>query len=278
MNTERAPRSAHDLYLDLNSPIRKQGRAPATAKAPVQTPRARQTIQRHFTDAKEFTSIKNKTISVENIVQRNLRSKEDDLQIWIEETNPDPFEVLQKIADISRIHKNLLEYIIEQLKKFPKDLLVDPIIEINHDCSQELIILNKKEKQIQEEIGQLHSLKQTLKMKLEEISKERNEIKTEYESYLKRIKQSSFKEYENEQSKTQSKASSQSKNTNEYNQVWGENSHLRSEIEKANQKLSDIRKKHLEYAYERAMIKVKEQSLPQEEIFIPIDDSDKNWH
>ena len=90
------------------------------------TPRRVRTIQPKMTvpktDTTQFEKIYIGSNRVETILSNTRKIKENEIQEWINQSKPGPFEILKRISEISLPHHNLLSKIIPDLE----DIITKP--------------------------------------------------------------------------------------------------------------------------------------------------------
>lgn len=109
-----------DLYTRLNRKTTRKIRTVQPKKAIIKT------------DTSHFEKIS--TDTVETIISNTRKIKENQIQDWIDQSNPSPFEILRRISEISLPHHNILSKIIPELEGIL--LNPQPPTEINNSRSK----------------------------------------------------------------------------------------------------------------------------------------------
>lgn len=258
--TARTPRTANNLFSDLNQPIRNRTRTPVVSDVPVQTPRPRIYSQRSVTDTTGFKSVSENTKSIDVLMSSARRDKAAQIQSWIEYENPKPLEILRKIAEVSPPHNRILTLICDELSKFPPSSLQEPIFDLNDDAADQMAEIHMKARTITRETEDLEREEADLLSQLEAAKKAHSKAQAEHDRMKHLLEISTFNEYEKEQreqrlreQERQGKPSSVDyKDSNRYNELWGENRHLKNEMEKLTAKIDEHRKFHKEFTKRRA--------------------------
>lgn len=259
--TPRTSRTIPEIYIDLNQPIRSKTRTPVEPAAAYPSPRPRILSSRTTTDTSTFRSVDDRTQRLETIIASSRREKSQQLQQWIEEFKPTPIEVLRKIAAVSDPHRSVLTLIADELSRFPPNALIDPLDEMNCDAMDEIANIKIKSHDLQRHMRELETEEKDLKRKLQEALDKQEKARQEYERYKKLIEVSTFNSHkediEEEQRCNEERIMKQNQANSEesvrYNQLWGENKHLRNETAKIQGKIDEQRKYHQEFTTRRAM-------------------------
>lgn len=268
--TARTARTAHDMYSDLNQPIRSQNRTPLAPTAPAYTPRPRISTKRQFTDTTMFRSVDDKTQTVDYLINSGRKTKAAEIQAWIDEFSPSPIEILRKIAQVSQPHTHLLNLICDELEKFPPEKLKDPIVELNDDAFDQIAGIKIKSHDLEGEIEDLKLEENELQDRLKEAKEKLAKTKDEYERYSRLVQMTTFDSYDNEiemqkRQKEVEMLTKKPKNDEDslkYNALWGENNHLRDETQKLINKIEEQRKLHQEFTHRWALKQASKKELP----------------
>ena len=279
MKTKR--RNINDLYSELNAPIRNRERAPLppSTKTPKSFYQSNRPVKK-TTNAMAFRKVENSTINVENVLLSSRKSKEDQVQKFINEFNPKPLQVLQKIAQVSDMHKSILTKIISELQNYPEEDLGDPLAEIGRDAITEItaaklrtIDLDNQNTEFDEEIDQLTK-------ELEAAKEARERAIVEHDRIQTLVSKSTFEIYDAEERERQiekqieiMKPKKDDEETNKYNALWGETRHLTGEIQKLENLIKEERNFQIDHAIRMAekMLNQPKPDTSMEEI----DDVDK---
>ena len=227
-----------------------------------------------------FRKVENSTINVENVLLSSRKSKEDQVQKFINEFNPKPLQVLQKIAQVSDMHKSILTKIISELQNYPEEDLGDPLAEIGRDAITEItaaklrtIDLDNQNTEFDEEIDQLTK-------ELEAAKEARERAIVEHDRIQTLVSKSTFEIYDAEERERQiekqieiMKPKKDDEETNKYNALWGETRHLTGEIQKLENLIKEERNFQIDHAIRMAekMLNQPKPDTSMEEI----DDVDK---
>ena len=258
MKTKR--RNINDLYSELNAPIRNRERAPLppSTKTPKSFFQSNRPVKK-TTNTSTFRKVENSTINVENVLLSSRKSKEEQVQKFINEFNPKPIQVLQKIAQVSDMHTSLLTKIITELQAYPEDDLGDPLAELGRDAITEItaaklrtIDLDNESPELDDEINQL-----TKELDVVREAKERAQV--ENERFKTLISKSTFEVFDAEERERQierqieiMKPKKDDEDTNKYNALWGETRHLTSEIQKLETLIKEERNFQIDHAIRMA--------------------------
>ncbi|EAY15123.1 hypothetical protein TVAG_392400 [Trichomonas vaginalis G3] len=264
-----ARRNIKTLYEDLNNPIRSRDRNPLPPP-----PKSARTISttsrtaRPSFNPKNFHQVENSTVSVENVIITSRKDKEDQVQAFIDEFHPPPIQILQKIAQVSKNHKSVLLKIINELKQYKEENLHEPVADLSNDAITKITSLRLKTIDMDREIDESRNLNTILyeeledaKKKLEKAQQEYNRIKTVYDASSFTIYDSTRNEKEIQKELDALPKKPSQKETMKYNALWGENKHLKSEIQKTLDKLGEERQYQLSVIAKRA---IKEIQLEDE--------------
>ncbi|EAY08884.1 hypothetical protein TVAG_051190 [Trichomonas vaginalis G3] len=131
------------------------------------------------------------SIPIHSLLANSQRMKEMDLQYWIDSDNPSALEILDKIADESPQHRNILKKIIYELENLDEeedynffsltDTKYDEIVRLQLETAD----IEKQIKNMNKEIIELTATLQA------EQTRQNNERK-EYKSYESLMKKSTF--------------------------------------------------------------------------------------
>lgn len=188
------------------------------------------------------------------------RDKAAQIQSWIDCENPKPLEILRKIAEISPPHSRVLTLICDELSKFPSSALQEPIFDLNDDASEQMAEIHMKSRDITRETEDLEREESELLRQLEDAKRQHEKAQAEHDRMKHLIEMSTFTEYEREQREIRlreqerqaSVKSADYKDSNRYNELWGENRHLKNEMEKLTAKIDEQRKFHKEFTKRQA--------------------------
>lgn len=266
-NTARATRPANTLFTDLNQPIRNKKRGPVDVEPVVQTPRGRIRSQRGMmTDTATFRSVGDKTQTVDSLMKSVRRDKTSRVQQWINENDPKPLEILRHIAEESQPHKRILTLICDQLEAFPPSALQEPIVDLNDDAADEIANIRVRSHDMAQCIDDLAEEENALDEELEDARSRWRDAKAERDRYADLVNASTFEAIEKER-EDEERASWRAKELVQttrraYNELWGENKHIKSELSKMQKKIDDQRKIHQELIAQRAMEIIEERMIP----------------
>jgi hypothetical protein len=216
------------------------------------------------TDATAFRSVDDTTISLDVIISSARKDKAAQVQAWIDEFHPPPIEILRKIAEVSPPHQRVLTLICDELAKFPPANLQEPILDVRDDAAAQISDIKARLNSLLRRTEELEGEEDELQLQLARAKERHAEAKIEYDRYLRLIGVSSFNAIEAERlqqrrddSESMSKPTEEHRESTRYNELWGENRHLKAEIEKIQAKIDDQRAYHVEYARKKAMAAVK---------------------
>ena len=264
-------RKVKDLYLELNAPIRSRERTPLPP--PPKTARSYQTTTKPVKksiNAASFRKVDNTTQGIDQIIATSRKTREEQVQKFINDFNPKPLQVLQKIAQVSDMHSSILNRIIDELKQYPEEDLEDPIADLGRDAITRITSIKLKIIDLDNEIADMKNEESVLMMELEDAKKENEEARVEYDKFNTLINQSTFdifnaeaKEKEIQEQIEKTNPTKIKEDSTKYNTLWGEGKHLRSEIKKVENQIKEERKFQLLHA-ERMAQKQSETKKVQE--------------
>ena len=229
-----------------------------------------------------------------SIIEQRKERREDEMQEWINQNSPSPFEILRKVAEECRSLHNILNKIVDELeaisknplppkqssdreKRAIKNQLADILIE-SHDIEAEIYNLKVQENELYE--------------KLEIAKKNRDQAKQTYLDYERIVNRGSFGQYydmkkkydhQKEMDNVEYEAELKHKSSIEYSQLWGESRHLRDEITKFTDKLEENRAFQLKFAQQQALKCMKKKSIEKKKDDVVIMEEDEwkeethNW-
>jgi cell division septum initiation protein DivIVA len=253
--TARGDRSARELFLDLNQPIRSKTRPQVAPDPPVPPPRPRIPPQKLSTDACRFRSVDDKTLSIDSIIKSTRRDRASELQSWIDSDNPPPIDILRRIAALSPPHSRVLTLIADELSRFPAADLREPLVDLDADAVDELTSVAVRTHDLTRRAEELQREAEALRAQLARAIERRDAARTEWERYRRLIDAATFHEVGNRgtgSTRVQTGEGGRAEATM-YNGLWGENKHLRGEIEKIDIQIEEHRKYHREYTAQRAL-------------------------
>ena len=258
MRTKR--RNINDLYAELNAPIRNKERnplppAPKSARSFASTNRP----VKKTTNTSVFRKVENSTINVENVLLSSRKKKEEQVQQFIDDFNPKPMQVLQKIAQVSEMHKSILSMIMQELKAYPEEDFGDPLAEIGRDAITEIAVAKLKTIDLDKESQELDEEIDALKRELETAQKQNAKAKAEHERFTTLISKSTFDIFNAEERERQIQKQIElihpkkdEEDTAKYNALWGESKHLNAEIQKLENLIKEERNFQIDHAKKRA--------------------------
>lgn len=188
----------------------------------------------HRSNPRKFEQISSST-SIESILSTSRKMKEVDMQYWIDAQEPSPLEILEKIAEDSSAHTNIMKKIIYELENLgdveDDDLFkhteakYDEIVRLQLETSD----MEKQIKDLNQQITELNGILQA--------EKARQELeRKEYESYEALMKRSTFTppppkivEPPKKVERTLTKAEAEEEEAN-INSLMGENRYLKDQM------------------------------------------------
>ena len=265
--TARTPRTSKRLYVELNRPIRNKSRDPVEPETPARTPRPRMAWQRGFTDTKTFTSVAEQTKSLELIMSSSRKGKAAEIQEWIEKFGPGPIEILRKVAAESTDLSRVLTLICDELERFPPERLQDQIEELDDGTVQALNGIKVRSCDLQKQAREMQEEEDALMEKLAEVTERKRIVDEENRVCHVLLNESTFEEHAKSMLETTearqrvpSKKELSSK-VPSHTELWGENNHLRGEMQKLEQKINEHRKYHRDFTTRRALAVVKSKLI-----------------
>ena len=226
----------------INKPIRNGSRSPVELKNCTISPRLRNIrVKEQSIDINSLRFIDENLFSYNMQYKSMIKNMENDMNIWIDQENPEATDVLIQIAQLSEIHRSIVLKIA--------DILQSNQIAINDDYHKDLHC------EIQKLEDQLLDLRQNIEER-SVLDKIQNEIDIEKKKNLELRRY--YNIYSNLTNKTGFqpellvKTSNKTENTAVFNEVWGENHHLRNEINTLTNKISEQREYHMSYTSEKA--------------------------
>jgi cell shape-determining protein MreC len=216
--------------------------------------------------------VEDTTVSLDVIISSARRGKAADVQAWIDEFHPEPIEVLRRIASVSPPHQRILTLISDELARFPPANLPEPILDLADDAVDQISDISQRLRDLTKETEDLENEEKLLNTQLMRAKERQAEAKREYERYCHLIGVSSFglREEERLEERRQesemeiAKITDTPTETARYNELWGENRHLRNEIGKLQAKIDEQREYHREYALRKAMAVVQSRLDPRD--------------
>jgi hypothetical protein len=253
--TARGDRSARELFIDLNQPIRSKTRPPVAPDPPIPAPRPRIPPQKLSTDACRFRSVDDKTLSIDAIINSTRREKASELQPWIDSEDPTPIDILRRIAAASSPHSRVLTLIADELSRFPAADLREPLADLDADAVDELTSVAVRTHDLTRRAEELQGEADALRAQLARAIERRDAARTEWERSKRLIDAATFHEVaDTGDARSRADAGGGGRaETAMYNELWGENKHWRGEIEKIDIQIEEHRKYHREYTARRAL-------------------------
>lgn len=262
-------RTSSDLYKLLNRP--SPTREPRKEKQKI-NPRVSAVIEKNMTQT--LNLINPDLCKIDTVTKEVTKKREDELEAWIEENQPDNLDILRKIAEISPYHSRIMTTIVAELRT----VLPTETEEENNESEKNITRTRNYKNKTYDLIVQTEKLRkenEEFRAKLNELKKKKEEIKNECNVYERLIDQAGFSEYEqeiveeNENMKQKQKEydhNVKQKKANMFNQLWGANRHLRNEIEKMNDRIADQRRYHNEYTHKVALEEIAAHAIQEVEI------------
>lgn len=256
----KSRRNIKTLYEDLNNPIRSRERNPLPPP-----PKSARTItsnlktsRPHF-NPKNFKQVESSTINVETVIMTSRKDKEHQVQDFIDQFRPPPIQILQKIAQVSQSHRSILNRIIDELKQYKEESLQEPLSDLSNDAITKITTLRLKTIDMDREIQDNRSGNTVLYEELEDAKRQLEKARIEYNRIKVVYDASSFETYNanNTEKEIQRELSAIPKKQNQqetmkYNALWGENKHLKTELQKTIDKLDEERQYQLSVVTKRA--------------------------
>ena len=241
------------IYADLNRPARV--RPQRVHERPIKSSRWDQANGRTMTDARRFRQAFKVNENAEDVILTTRRNNVDLVQRWIDENDPSPFDILRKIASVSQPHRKLLTTIAEELEKI---VLKPRPPSVVNTRSREVSAMKVESVGVQGSIESLEKQRITLNERIEQLKTKKQELSDELELLQRASATQTFEEgnkvevKEPTQADTKAEAKKKRKRQARYNELWGENRHLRTELEIISERLEHERKLHDMYAEYRA--------------------------
>jgi hypothetical protein len=216
------------------------------------------------TDATTFRSVDDTTISLDTIISSARKDKAAQVQAWIDQFHPPPIEILRRIAEVSPPHQRVLTLISAELSKFPPANLQEPILDVRDDAIDQMSNIKSRLNGVLRQTEELEGEEEELQLQLTRAKGRQAEAKREYDRYVRLIGVSTFNAIEAERlqkrrddsEQQMAKPADEHSESTRYNELWGENRHLKAEIEKLKAKIDDQRAYHVEYSRKKAIAAV----------------------
>ena len=247
-------RAGEKIYADLNRPARV--RPKRVHERPIRSSRWDAANGRTLTDARRFTNSYRIHDNAEDVISATRRRNVEMVQRWIDENDPSPFEILRKIASVSQPHRKLLTTISEELEKIILRPRPPPTTNIR---ARDVSAIKLESRDVQNTIDELNRKHESLVECLEQLKEKKQKLQDELATLKRAAEGQTFAE-ENKTEQTPepihdnkaSEALQKRKRTKRFNELWGENRHLRTELERVSARLTRERELHDMYAEYRA--------------------------
>lgn len=198
-------------------------------------------------------------ISVEDLMKSSRRANVDSVREWIYESQRGPFEILRKIAEVSPIHRKILTLICDDLER----LMLKPQPPRGPRSARRSVSKSPfpDTGDIERALAEARTRKSDLGAEMKKLRAERDALQTEFNLLNRTLSEQTFeasaRRHAEEQVKREEDARAavlarKQQSSAMYNRLWGENRHLRSEIERVHVKLSAHRAIHEKYCAYRA--------------------------
>lgn len=228
------------------------------------TPRPRTPRQRLTTDTRTFTSVSNEATNLESVIMNVRKDKVSRVQEWIKSTKPTPVQLFRKIAEESPTHSRILTLIMHELEKLPQSCFPAEAVELD-SSGREIAEICTKRDGLAEKASELLLEEQKLLKSLEAATARHQVLLDRLEAVEHVLGKCTFVDYEREvmernaqeQENVMSTRREVYEESANYNELWVQNSQLKSEAEELQQRIDAERWLHLELARTRAAEVVK---------------------
>lgn len=228
------------------------------------TPRPRTPRQRLTTDTRTFTRVSNASTNLESVIMNVRKDKVSRVQEWIKLTKPTPVQLLHKISEESPTHSRILTLIMHELEKLPQSCFPTDAAEL-HSSGREIAAISTKRDGLNEKASELLLEEQRLLKSLEAATARHQVLLDRLEAVEHVFNKCTFVDYEREAMERNAREQENVMSTRRevyeesanYNELWVQNSRLKSETEELQQRIDAERWLHLELASARAAEVVK---------------------